>query len=82
MIHRVLWPHIPKLKATVSYYLKYIPQHVMRSSLGVDILSLKSGLIQVNRKDKTQYLGKINLIDLAGSENVNKSGVQGPGAQQ
>ena len=32
---------------------------------------------QVNRKDKTQYLGKINLIDLAGSENVNKSGVQG-----
>ena len=32
---------------------------------------------KVNRKDKTQYLGKINLIDLAGSENVNKSGVQG-----
>ena len=37
---------------------------------------------KVNRKDKTQYLGKINLIDLAGSENVNKSGVQGtPGGQ-
>ena len=33
---------------------------------------------QVNRKDNSQYLGKINLIDLAGSENVNKSGVQGP----
>ena len=36
-------------------------------------------LSEVNKKDKTQYLGKINLIDLAGSENVNKSGVQGPG---
>lgn len=35
---------------------------------------------QVNRKDQTQYLGKINLIDLAGSENVNKSGVQGRAA--
>ncbi|OLP84127.1 Kinesin-like protein KIFC3 [Symbiodinium microadriaticum] len=39
-------------------------------------------IITVNRKDNSQYLGKINLIDLAGSENVNKSGVQGLGLGQ
>merc|ERR1712050_749888 len=33
-------------------------------------------------KDKRSYVGKINLIDLAGSENVNKSGVSGQGMRE
>eukprot|EP00435_Cladocopium_sp_Y103_P022962 s4099_g5.t1 len=47
-----------------------------------DESSRSHSIVQVNRKDKTQYLGKINLIDLAGSENVNKSGVQGQGMRE
>jgi len=34
------------------------------------------------KKDSREYVGKINLIDLAGSENVNKSGVQGQGMRE
>jgi len=34
------------------------------------------------RKDSREYIGKINLIDLAGSENVNKSGVSGQGMKE
>eukprot|EP00928_Gymnodinium_smaydae_P100343 TRINITY_DN9821_c3_g1_i1.p1 TRINITY_DN9821_c3_g1~~TRINITY_DN9821_c3_g1_i1.p1 ORF type:complete len:1005 (+),score=281.15 TRINITY_DN9821_c3_g1_i1:169-3183(+) len=33
-------------------------------------------------KTKREYHGKINLIDLAGSENVNKSGVSGQGMRE
>eukprot|EP00448_Togula_jolla_P020731 CAMPEP_0170584868 /NCGR_PEP_ID=MMETSP0224-20130122/8905_1 /TAXON_ID=285029 /ORGANISM="Togula jolla, Strain CCCM 725" /LENGTH=863 /DNA_ID=CAMNT_0010908305 /DNA_START=1 /DNA_END=2592 /DNA_ORIENTATION=+ len=33
-------------------------------------------------KDKREYVGKINLIDLAGSENVSKSGVSGQGMRE
>merc|ERR1711904_589406 len=33
-------------------------------------------------KDKREYTGKMNLIDLAGSENVNKSGVTGQGMRE
>lgn len=36
----------------------------------------------ISRKDKREYVGKINLIDLAGSENVNKSGVSGQGMRE
>eukprot|EP00434_Breviolum_minutum_P000724 symbB.v1.2.000637.t1/scaffold7.1/size571927/5 len=50
------------------------------SSRSHSIVQVKT--TNVNRKDKTQYLGKINLIDLAGSENVNKSGVQGQGMRE
>jgi len=38
--------------------------------------------VNVSKKDKREYIGKINLIDLAGSENVNKSGVQGQGMRE
>merc|ERR1719301_524527 len=34
------------------------------------------------RQQKKEYIGKINLIDLAGSENVNKSGVTGQGMRE
>eukprot|EP00913_Durusdinium_trenchii_P003322 g3076.t1 len=50
------------------------------SSRSHSIVQVKT--VNVNRKDQTQYLGKINLIDLAGSENVNKSGVQGQGMRE
>ncbi|CAJ1338896.1 unnamed protein product, partial [Effrenium voratum] len=50
------------------------------SSRSHSIVQVKT--VNVNRKDKTQYLGKINLIDLAGSENVNRSGVQGQGMRE
>jgi len=36
----------------------------------------------ISRKDKREYVGKINLIDLAGSENVNKSGVVADGLRE
>jgi len=36
----------------------------------------------VSKKDRREYIGKINLIDLAGSENVNKSGVTGQGMKE
>ena len=55
---------------------------LVKVMLTIDMMSTMmtkaSPRAQVNRKDNSQYLGKINLIDLAGSENVNKSGVQGP----
>merc|ERR1719359_1876376 len=35
-----------------------------------------------NKHDKREYFGKINLIDLAGSENVGKSGVSGDGLRE
>jgi len=38
--------------------------------------------VNVSKKDKREYVGKINLIDLAGSENVNKSGVSGQGMRE
>ncbi|CAE7730718.1 KIN14E [Symbiodinium sp. CCMP2592] len=50
------------------------------SSRSHSIVQVKT--VNVNRKDNSQYLGKINLIDLAGSENVNKSGVQGQGMRE
>merc|ERR1712190_655144 len=37
---------------------------------------------QCTLKGSDTYIGKINLIDLAGSENVNKSGVTGQGMKE
>merc|ERR1712176_1023233 len=38
--------------------------------------------VYTSLKDKREYVGKMNLIDLAGSENVNKSGVTGQGMKE
>merc|ERR1712194_1397 len=35
-----------------------------------------------SKKDQREYIGRINLIDLADSENVNKSGVSGQGMKE
>jgi len=50
------------------------------SSRSHSIVQVKT--VNVSKKDKREYIGKINLIDLAGSENVNKSGVQGQGMRE
>lgn len=50
------------------------------SSRSHSIVQVKS--TSITRKDKREYYGKINLIDLAGSENVNKSGVSGQGMKE
>ena len=67
---------------TVSPLVKVMLTIDMMSTMMTTMTNVKmmkaSPRAQVNRKDNSQYLGKINLIDLAGSENVNKSGVQGP----
>lgn len=38
--------------------------------------------VNTSNKDRREFTGKINLIDLAGSENVNKSGVSGDGLRE
>jgi len=38
--------------------------------------------VTTRKKEQKEYCGKINLIDLAGSENVNKSGVSGQGMRE
>merc|ERR1712060_630250 len=50
------------------------------SSRSHSIVQVKT--VNRNLKDKREYMGKINLIDLAGSENVNKSGVTGQGMKE
>merc|ERR1719240_2167207 len=52
-----------------------------------DESSLSHSIVQVRttcrtKKDKKEFVGKINLIDLAGSENTNKSGVTGQGMRE
>merc|ERR1719158_927932 len=61
-----------------------------RSVLATDMneeSSRSHSIVQVktvcrSRKDGREYIGRINLIDLAGSENVNKSGVSGQGMKE
>jgi kinesin family protein C2/C3 len=50
------------------------------SSRSHSIVQVKT--VVVNHKDKKEFVGKINLIDLAGSENTNKSGVTGQGMKE
>merc|ERR1712050_348504 len=50
------------------------------SSRSHSIVQVKT--TQISHQDKREYSGKINLIDLAGSENVAKSGVQGQGMKE
>jgi kinesin family protein C2/C3 len=50
------------------------------SSRSHSIVQVKT--VCINRKDKRQFVGKINLVDLAGSENVGKSGVSGQGMRE
>jgi len=50
------------------------------SSRSHSIVQVKTSCI--HKKDKKQFMGKINLIDLAGSENTNKSGVTGQGMKE
>jgi len=50
------------------------------SSRSHSIVQVKT--ICKSKKDRREYVGKINLIDLAGSENVNKSGVSGQGMKE
>lgn len=50
------------------------------SSRSHSIVQVKT--VNVPKAGKQQFVGKINLIDLAGSENVNKSGVQGQGMRE
>mmetsp|Transcript_50604 Transcript_50604/g.134710 ORF Transcript_50604/g.134710 Transcript_50604/m.134710 type:complete len:962 (-) Transcript_50604:324-3209(-) len=50
------------------------------SSRSHSIVQVKS--VVINKKDKKEYVGKINLVDLAGSENVGKSGVSGQGLKE
>lgn len=50
------------------------------SSRSHSIVQVKT--VCTSKKDKREYIGKINLIDLAGSENVNKSGVTGQGMKE
>mmetsp|Transcript_81053 Transcript_81053/g.147924 ORF Transcript_81053/g.147924 Transcript_81053/m.147924 type:complete len:920 (-) Transcript_81053:65-2824(-) len=50
------------------------------SSRSHSIVQVKT--VCIHHKDKSTYAGKINLIDLAGSENTNKSGVQGQGMKE
>merc|ERR1712217_107688 len=52
------------------------------SSRSHSIVQVMTKTTSLNGKDKREYCGKINLIDLAGSENVNKSGVQGQGIKE
>jgi len=50
------------------------------SSRSHSIVQVKT--VCIHKKDKKEYTGKINLIDLAGSENTNKSGVTGQGMKE
>eukprot|EP00929_Paragymnodinium_shiwhaense_P076229 TRINITY_DN3914_c0_g4_i2.p1 TRINITY_DN3914_c0_g4~~TRINITY_DN3914_c0_g4_i2.p1 ORF type:complete len:1054 (+),score=362.37 TRINITY_DN3914_c0_g4_i2:145-3306(+) len=50
------------------------------SSRSHSIVQVKTTML--DRRDKREYHGKINLIDLAGSENVAKSGVSGDGLRE
>lgn len=50
------------------------------SSRSHSIVQVKT--VTALRKDKRQFVGKISLIDLAGSENVGKSGVTGQGMKE
>lgn len=50
------------------------------SSRSHSIVQVKT--VCTHHKDKSTYSGKINLIDLAGSENTNKSGVSGQGMKE
>merc|ERR1719221_1401682 len=50
------------------------------SSRSHSIVQVKT--VNTDLKNKRQFIGKINLIDLAGSENVNKSGVTGQGMKE
>merc|ERR1719240_1690016 len=50
------------------------------SSRSHSIVQVKT--VCTHKKDKKEYIGKINLIDLAGSENTNKSGVTGQGMKE
>lgn len=50
------------------------------SSRSHSIVQVKT--VCIHKKDKKEFVGKINLIDLAGSENTNKSGVTGQGMKE
>jgi len=50
------------------------------SSRSHSIVQVKT--VVLHHKDKKEFCGKINLIDLAGSENTNKSGVTGQGMKE
>merc|ERR1712113_1006992 len=50
------------------------------SSRSHSIVQVKT--LSTSKKEKRDYIGKINLIDLAGSENTNKSGVTGQGMKE
>jgi len=50
------------------------------SSRSHSIVQVKT--VCIHKKDKKEFIGKINLIDLAGSENTNKSGVTGQGMKE
>jgi kinesin family protein C2/C3 len=50
------------------------------SSRSHSIVQVKT--VCIHKKDKKEFSGKINLIDLAGSENTNKSGVTGQGLKE
>jgi len=50
------------------------------SSRSHSIVQVKT--MATSLRDKREFIGKINLIDLAGSENVNKSGVSGQGMRE
>jgi len=49
------------------------------SSRSHSIVQVNTCVTMKDPKDKREFRGKINLIDLAGSENVNKSNVSGQG---
>merc|ERR1712050_352792 len=52
-----------------------------QSSLSHSIVTVKTSCTQKGG-DGSTYIGKIHLIDLAGSENVGKSGVTGQGMKE